>query len=182
MFEFFSRTAGTGSLGRPRYFGVGRWRSDFIIREAKAIVRSGWTRAHGGSQALRCEEIARGKYRCPDAFYHLDGRVLVRKLSPNDYKVEAKPKAAKSTDESHKTVPPSVLVNPRMLHAMGRDLAAIHRGTPRRRQAIADDLDARPRDWLLKAATAAARATKTEWEEWCAYCNAERAKEKSKPG
>jgi hypothetical protein len=181
-FEFFARTAGTGSLGRPRYFGVGRWHSDLIIREAKAIVRSGWTRAHGGSPALRCEEIARGKYRCPDAFYHLDGRVLVRKLSPNDYKVEAQPKAAKDADESHKAVPPSVLVNPRMLHAMGRDLAAIHRGTPRHRQAIVDDLDARPRDWLLKAATAAARATGIEWQEWRVYYNGERAKEKTKSG
>lgn len=181
-FEFFARIAGTGSLGRPRYFGVGHWRSDLIIREAKAIVRSGWTRAHGGSQALRCEEIARGKYRCPDPFYHLDGRVLVRKLSPNDYKVEAKPKAKSEERETHKSVAVSALVNPKMLHAMGRDLAAIHRGTPRRRQAITDDLNARPRDWLLKAATAAAHATKTEWEEWCAYCNAERAKGKARPG
>jgi hypothetical protein len=180
-FEFFARTAGTGSLGRPRYFGVGHWRSDLIIREAKAIVRSGWTRAHGGSQALRCEEIARGKYRCPDAFYHLDGRVLVRKLSPNDYKVEAKPKAKSEERETHKSVAVSVLVNPKMLHAMGRDLAAIHRGTPRQRQAITGDLEARPRDWLLKAATAAARATKMEWEEWRAFYDGQREKKKPAP-
>jgi hypothetical protein len=89
--------------------------------------------------------------------------VLVRKLSPNDYKVEAKPKAKSEEQESHKAVAVSVLVNPKMLHAMGRDLAAIHRGTPRRRQAIVDDLDVRPRDWLLKAVKAAEESIKVEW-------------------
>jgi hypothetical protein len=106
----------------------------------------------------------------------------VRKLSPNDYKVEAQPTVAKGMDQSHKTVPTSVLVNPRMLHAMGRDLAAIHRGTPRRRQAIAHDLDARPRDWLLKAATAAARANKMEWEEWRAFHDGQREKKTASTG
>src|SRR5262249_2010032 len=120
QFDYFARTAGTGSLGRPRYFGVGQWHSDLIIREAKAIVRSGWSLAHDGSHDLRCVEIARGKYRCPEPSYDLDGHVLVRKLSPNDYKVEAKPKAA-SGSESHKAVAVSVLVNPKMLNAMGRD-------------------------------------------------------------
>jgi hypothetical protein len=178
QFEYFARTAGTGSLGRPRYFAVGHWRSDLIIREAKAIVRSGWSLAHGGSHDLRCEEIAHGKYRCPEPFYHLDGHILVRKLSPNDYKVEAKPKGA-NADESHKAVAVSVLVDPKMLHAMGRDLAAIHRGTPRRRQAIIDDLDARPARWLLDAVTAAARMTRIEWQEWRAYREGEQAKQKT---
>jgi len=68
-----------------------------------------------------------------------------------------------------------------MLHAMGRDLAAIHRGTPRRRQAIVDDLDARSRDWLLKAASAAARATKIEWEEWRAFYDGQREKKEPAP-
>jgi len=174
-FEYFARTAGTGSLGRPRYFGVGPWHGDLIIREAKAIVRSGWSLAHHGSHNGRCEEIARGKYRCPEPSYHLDGQVLVRKLSPNDYKVEAKPKAA-SISESHKAVAVSVLVNPKMLYAMGRDLAAVHRGTAHRRQAIVDDLAARPRDWLLKAVTAAAGLTRTEWKTWRAASKGERTK------
>jgi hypothetical protein len=177
QFDYFARTAGTGSLGRPRCFGVGQWHSDLIIREAKAIVRSGWSLAHHGSHNARCEEIARGKYRCPEPSYHLNGHVLVRKLSPNDYKVEAKPKARAS--EPHKAVAVSVLVNPKMLYAMGRDLAAIHRGTPHRRQAIRDDLDARPSDWLLKAVTAASGMTRTEWEEWRAYHKGEQAKQKA---
>jgi hypothetical protein len=178
VFDYFSRAAGTGSLGRPRYFGVGHWHSDLIIREAKAIVRSGWTLAHRGSRALRCQDIAWGKYRCPDPFYHLDGRVLVRKLSPNDYKVEAKPKAKADKAEMHKAVAVSVLVNPKMLHAMGRDLAAVHRGTPRHRQAIMDDLDGRPRDWLLKAVKAAAASIKIEWAEWRDSYNAEQKRRK----
>ena len=106
----------------------------------------------------------------------------MRKLSPNDYKVEAKPKAKSEERETHKSVAVSVLVNPKMLHAMGRDLAAIHRGTPRQRQAITGDLEARPRDWLLKAATAAARATKMEWEEWRAFHDGQREKKTASTG
>ena len=88
------------------------------------------------------------------------------------------PKAKSEEQESHKAVAVSVLVNPKMLHAMGRDLAAIHRGTPRRRQAIVDDLDVRPRDWLLKAVKAAEESIKVEWAEWRDYYNAEQKRRK----
>src|SRR5262249_44658799 len=54
---FWPRTAGAGSLGRPRWVGYGMWHDAPIVREAKAIVPSGWTRAQGGSSRLRCKEI-----------------------------------------------------------------------------------------------------------------------------
>ena len=73
--QFYSREAGTGSLGRPRFFGVGPWQGALIVREAKAMVRSGWTLTHGGAHRLRCAEIATGSYRCPDPTYHLRGHV-----------------------------------------------------------------------------------------------------------
>src|SRR6185503_2358508 len=86
--DYFERTAGTGSLGRPRYVGIGEWRGDLIVRETKAMVPSGWVLVHGGSQRVLCEEIARGCNRAPDPSYRLRGRVLVRRLSPNDFKIE----------------------------------------------------------------------------------------------
>jgi hypothetical protein len=64
--SYYARTAGTGSLGRPRFFGSGLWQGDLIVREAKAMLRSGWTLAQGGSRSLRCLEIASGRYRSPD--------------------------------------------------------------------------------------------------------------------
>jgi hypothetical protein len=167
VLKYSARTAGTGSLGRPRWFGIGEWHGDKIVREAKAIVRSGWIRAHRGSRRLRCEEIATGKHRCPDPWYRLRGRVLVRRLSPNDYKIEAQPK--KKSETKYNAVRRSQLVNGRMLHAMGRDLAAIHRGTPNRRSAIKADLDNRGPGWLRTAVAAATESVRSEWQEWQAH-------------
>ena len=42
---YWRRTAGTGSLGRPRWLGYGTWRGGPLLREGKALVPSGWTRA-----------------------------------------------------------------------------------------------------------------------------------------
>jgi Uncharacterized protein conserved in bacteria (DUF2252) len=166
---YFERTAGTGSLGRPRYVGIGEWGGDRIVREAKAMVRSGWVLAHHGPHDLRCEEIARGKYRSPDPFYHLRRDIVLRRLTPNDYKIEANPKEKKDKVDALNTVPASVLVNPKMLQAMGRDIASIHRGTPDRHKAIVADLAQRDAGWLLAAVKAATRSIKGEWREWRAH-------------
>ena len=50
------------------------WQGDLIVREAKAMARSGWSLAHGGAHRLRCAEIATGRYRSPDPTYHLRGQ------------------------------------------------------------------------------------------------------------
>ena len=169
VFAYAPRTAGTGSLGRPRWFGTGEWHGDKIVREAKAMLRSAWTLARNGSRRLRCEEIATGKHRCPDPWYHLKGRVLVRRLSPNDYKIEAKPKI--KSEAEYNSVKPSELVNGQMLRAMGRDLASIHRATPDRRAIINADLDRRGPGWLLASVRVAAQSVRTEWTEWAAHQN-----------
>ncbi len=58
------RTAGTGSLGRPRWIGLADWNGAPVVREAKVVVVSAWLRAHGGrSNRIRCEEVANGRYR-----------------------------------------------------------------------------------------------------------------------
>lgn len=164
--QFYSREAGTGSLGRPRFFGVGPWHSALAVREAKAMARSGWTMAQGGTHRLRCAEIANGAYRSPDPTYHLRGHVLVRRLSPNDFKIEVEQKKkGKLKDQKVKALAPRQLVNARMLHAMGHDLASIHRGT-REKDDIEADLEARGENWLLKAAGRVSTAIAAEQQEW----------------
>ena len=166
---FYSREAGTGSLGRPRFFGVGPWQGGLIVREAKAMARSGWSLVHGGAHRLRCAEIAAGPYRSPDPTYHLRGRVLVRRLSPNDFKIEVeqpkKSKAKKPKDEKVNALPARQLINARMLHAMGHELASIHRGT-REKDDIEADLAARADGWLLASVTAISAAIAAEQREW----------------
>ena len=128
---FWYRTAGTGSLGRPRWVARGDWHNSPVVREAKAIVPSGWTR-HGAKQPLWCAKIAAGAYRSGDPWYSLKGSVLVRRLSPNNRKLELDAVEDKRT-----------LVNASILRHMGRDLAAIHLGITNRRAAIQRDLDKR---------------------------------------
>jgi hypothetical protein len=177
-FRYFARAGGTGSLGRPRIFGSGDWHGDLVVREAKAIVRSAWVLAHRSSRNLRSEEIASGRYRSPDPTYRLDGRVLVRRLSPNDFKIEAKQeqdpakggkKAATTEQENPKAVDRRDLLDADVLCAMGRDLAAIHRATRSRRKAIAADLKRRKAGWLSAGVTAAARALQQDFKQWKAH-------------
>jgi hypothetical protein len=149
---------------------VGPWQGALIVREAKAMARSGWSLVHGGAHRLRCAEIASGTFRSPDATYHLRGSVLVRRLSPNDFKIEVeqpkkKGKAKKPKDEKVNALPPRQLINARMLQAMGHELASIHRGT-REKDDIEADLESRADGWLLASVTAISTAIAAEQREW----------------
>jgi len=126
--------------------------------------------AHGGSGKLRCEEIASGKHRSPDPTYALRGPVLVRRLSPNDFKIETKPKVKKgekriapAESDDPNPVEREELVNADVLQAMGRDLAAIHRATDK--DAILGDLKRR-KEWLFAAVGKAARAVEDDFKAW----------------
>ncbi len=152
--KFYPRSAGTGSLGRPRWVGVADWRGGLVLREVKALVPSGWTRAMGvRPRGLRVREIANGRYRAPDPTYFANDRIVVRRLSPNTRKIEIE-------DEPH------VLLDPRMLQTMGRDLANIHLGTGDHRRAIERDLAKRKNSWLQRATAAAVKLVEDDFKQW----------------
>ena len=183
-FEYYERTAGTGSLGRRRYFGVGEWLGDLVMREAKAIVPSGWHYARSTKGALSCELIATGKFRAPDPFYRLDGNILLRRLSPNDFKIETEPKDKKAKadkeKESHRLVKRSAVINDEALHAMGRDIAAIHRATDAENR-IVDDFPAHKTTWLLDAVRRAQAKVEEDWRKWCEHYHAGRRPNRRRP-
>ena len=61
-----------------------------MVREAKALVVSAWCRAHaGGTKKLRCGDIASGHYRAADPWFAIEDNIAVRRLSPNNRKIEA---------------------------------------------------------------------------------------------
>jgi hypothetical protein len=62
-------------------------------------------------------------------------------------------------------LPARQLINARMLHAMGHELASIHRGT-REKDGIEADLAARADGWLLASVTAISAAIAAEQQEW----------------
>lgn len=65
--HFISWTKGVGSLGRPRFAVIARWRGGHVVREAKALVPSAWDWAHGRLSArTRFLDLALGIFRSPD--------------------------------------------------------------------------------------------------------------------
>jgi hypothetical protein len=115
---------------------------------------SGWTRISGrGSPSLRCKEIAFGRHRAPDRWYQVVNDTVVRRLSPNNRKIEVKRQ-------------PDELLSMQMLQAMGLELANIHLGTSEARAAVHSDLTKRRSGWLHEAAGVAAKFVISEHEEW----------------
>lgn len=148
------RIAGTGSLGRPRWVGIADWRGGAVVREAKALVTSAWSLARGGAPApIRCGAIAAGRFRAPDPWYRVADNIVVRRLSPNNRKIEAGKRGG-------------FLFDARLHEAMGLELANVHTGTSDARAVLQADLARRPRGWLAAAAKKAAAATRAEWKQF----------------
>jgi len=153
--SYWRHTAGTGSLGRPRWLGYGSWRGGPLLREGKALVPSGWTRAHGDGARLRLNDIALGRFRAPDPWYKASGNLLMRRLSPNNRKIDVENRRDAAR-----------LLRPDLLWAMGRDLAAIHLGARDRRDALRKDLEKRKRHWFRAHVETAVEFVTREFAEW----------------
>ena len=152
--ETARRSAGVGSLGRPRWVGIADWRGAPIVREAKALVTSAWSRQHRpGESSVQGAEIANGRNRPIDPWYRIDGNLVVRRLSPNNRKIEAEDNL-------------SSLLSSEMLEAMGLDLANLHSASEGRADAIKEDLGKRNVGWIAASAKAAAASTEKEYADW----------------
>jgi hypothetical protein len=144
-FVAFPRSAGLGSLGRPRFVARTDWRGGPALREAKAVVVSAWVLHHGGGPGIRIVDIAAGASRAVDPHYRVADGVVVRRLSPSSRKIEAKDKGSEDK-----------LLSLDMLTAMGREIAACHSGDRARARAPRDHLRGLPPGWLQDHAEAAA--------------------------
>jgi hypothetical protein len=161
---YWPRTAGMGSLGRPRWVGFAVWQGAPVVREAKAALCSAWVRHHGGPRRLRCAEAALGRYRSPNPWYLIERGIVVRRLSPNDRKIELPSGTADTVNKGF--AKRTAFVNARMLDAMAADLAAIHLGSGDHGKAIRKDLRKRKAGWLRRAVAAAAEQVRREQREW----------------
>lgn len=150
--------SGTGSLGRPRFVATGLWQGGPVVREVKLLLPSVWAFAHGVTNPpIRAAEIAGGRYRAPDPHYRMIGDLAVRRLSPNNRKVEIQDRKQKAS-----------FLSPRLLRAMGREIANCHAGDTARLPAIRKDMESRTGDWLTKAAKIAAQAVEQDRETYLA--------------
>jgi hypothetical protein len=150
--RFASRAKGGGSLGRPRFVAIADWRGGRIVREAKALVTSGWNFAHGDLAApIQFLTVANGTFWSPDPFLKIESGFILRRVTADSRKADLDDGAGS--------------MDMRLIEAMGFDLASVHAATSNA-QAIVADLSARLSDWLAKAVEAAAGAVENDYAEW----------------
>jgi hypothetical protein len=157
--RFASRTAGLGSLGRPRFLALADYDGGKVTREAKAMLPSGWNWSLGQTAPLRCGAILSRAKRCPDPFLTFatdqGGKSgwAIRRLAPHCSRVEM-------ADLPHRRD------ELKLLRAMGKETANLHLGSADRIDAVREDLQRRPGHWLKHAASLMAEATHRDWQDW----------------
>lgn len=152
---YATRSKGGGSLGRPRFIAVAKWRGGRIAREAKALVPSGWIWAqkkHGGH--VRFLDLARGVYRAPDPFLDLHAHFIFRRIAADSRKLDFGGEIPERLEAI-------------FLEAMGHDLGSVH-AADQRSSRICNHLTALPADWLDEAATKAKGLVEKDFAKWVA--------------
>jgi len=152
------RTAGVGSLGKPRFLALATWLGGPIVREIKALVPSAvvWARGLKDTHSFipRLVEITvKNGVRCPDPFFNVGPVWVQRRLAPDSHKIELKTSAKTGYGAD-------------MLEAMGAETANVHLGTAGIAGAIQSDLKSRSDNWLRDAATVMHDATVKEQHAW----------------
>ncbi|WP_342724176.1 DUF2252 family protein [Bradyrhizobium sp. B097] len=152
--RFARRRKGGGSLGRPRFIVIAGWQGGQIVREAKALIPSGWEWATGNpGRPSRFEEIAKASTRSPDPFLGVRNGFIVRRLSPDARKIERSPEFDRKLDS-------------KLLRAMGSEVGSIHAYSSEIAEAIVDDLKGRDGSWLHAAAKALIALVEADYQEW----------------
>ena len=149
------RVSGLGSLGHPRFVALADWHGGKIAREAKALVPSAclWARDSHGNNTIMYQSMLEQAVRCRDPFVRMEGKWLVRRLSPYCSRIELT-SLPRKRDEG------------KLLYAMGWETANVHLGSHKITKAIQRDLAKRKSTWLREAAKAMTRATLTDWKDW----------------
>jgi hypothetical protein len=152
--RFASRRRGGGSLGRPRYVAVAKWRGGRIVREAKALVPSAWDWAHAVEAPVsRTLDLATGAHRSPDPHLGVADRFIIRRVAADSQKIELGDHAGEA-------------LHAKMLRAMGFDLGAVHAADKTAARKIRAHLDASPPDWLRDQAKSAATEVAADFRAW----------------
>jgi len=143
------RSAGVGSLGRPRFVALATWGGAYVAREAKSWVPSSGARDRSTSSDLK--RLIERAVRVPDPCFALPDGWIVRRLAPDCTRIELI-ELPKRRDEG------------RLLRAMGWEVGNMHLGSPTGRVLV--HLSERKRGWLERASIRMARAVEDDWRAW----------------
>ncbi len=154
-YKVVRRQAGLGSLGQERFVALAKWKGGCIAREAKLMVPSAcaWLNGAVGSGQIWYEKAISSAVRSPDPFQLIDGRWLIRRLSPDSNPIDIQ-SLQKHRDEEM------------LLTAMGSEAANVHLGTKRQTKRILKDLKTRKRRWLQDAAVRMAKILEDDWKHY----------------
>ncbi len=149
------RLAGLGSLGRERFTALADWCGGKVAREMKPLLPSAcvWAGANARGGKIFYADILRRTVRAADPFLTVQDGWVLRRLAPYCSRIELS-QLARGHDRR------------KLVHAMGRELANIHLGTPDAVAAVRRDLRRRDPDWLRAAAETMVAATLNDWREW----------------
>lgn len=153
--RFCHRSAGLGSLGRPRYVAIAEQRGGLVAREAKAMLPSAWAWITGARERKRFyyNKIVGAATRAHDPFLHTTKGWLIRRLSPHCSRINLG-ELPKKRDEM------------RILKAMGEETANVHFGSQTPLADVRRDLKRRPEGWLHNATRKMAEAVQKDWKIW----------------
>lgn len=143
------RTAGAGSLGRPRFVAKAEHRGGPMAAEIKAWIPSCWKDAREDGLAGR---MAAGPTRSPDPLQFYADRWTRRRLAPNSRKMD------------FEKVKPAL--RERLAAAMAADLAAVHVEEAGSSVTIQAELHDYERNWLARAARKVAEWTSDEQKQF----------------
>jgi len=169
--RFATRTAGGGSLGRPRYVLVAEWRGGRVIREGKALVPSAWDWAHSAPNASpRFAELATAMTRAPDPHLIVADGFIVRRLAPDSRKAElsSHPDAQLEEQVLQRVGDKDTLLQNKLLKAMGREIGSLHAATADVPAVLRHlkGLGERDAKWLQLASKKAAQAVEDDFNSW----------------
>jgi len=151
--RFKRRTAGVGSLGRPRIVALATWEGGLVAREAKATVPSAavWTRdaKHPGKPEATVDHAIRST----DPTLTFRRKWIVRRLSPECARIELTDLPRKRDERQ-------------LLRAMGVETANVHLGDRDSTRDIRADLQHRSRKAFERAAGLMVEAMKADWRAY----------------
>jgi Uncharacterized protein conserved in bacteria (DUF2252) len=153
-YKLVSRTAGTGSLGHPRFVAIAEWKGGFIAREAKAMgpPASAWIGNNRRGKSYY-NQVIESAFRSHDPFQKVINGWLIRRLSPASNPISITDWPRKRDEIT-------------LLRSMGRETANVHLGSGNHVKSILHHLDGADATWLYEAAKRMVKAIVKDWKEY----------------
>lgn len=168
-YKAFQRTAGEGSLGRPRFVALAEHTGGLIAREVKAALPSCALFAEGKFDGpLYYTQMLETAVRAKDPFLSVVDKFVARRLAPDCSRIELT-SLPKDRDEAL------------LLYSMGFDAGNHHLGSKDAIPVVQKALASLDDNWLRDFALEMQQDNLNDFKIWRKYWKGQRRKGRSKP-